>query len=253
MKGRWISLSAPRRFVGDLMHFARRMPTVPVQRQVKMAQVVAARAGVPNRPCWPAVFLKAYALVAEELPELRRAYLSLPWPHLREYPSNVASIAVEREYGGEPGVFFGRISRPGRMPLDEIHTRIRTLAEAPVESVREFRKLLAFARWPRPIRRAMLWLGLNIPRTRPGQFGTFGLSVYSSLGAESLHPLSPLTTTLNYGVIDSDGTVAVRLIYDHRVFDGATAARALDRLEAVLHGPILNELRDSARGSRAVA
>ena len=99
----------------------------------------------------------------------------------------------------------------------------------------------------------MLWLGLNMPRARPVQFGTFALSVYSSLGAESLHPLSPLTTTLNYGVIKSDGTVSVRLIYDHRVFDGATAARALARLEEVLTGPILAELREMADGSQAAA
>ena len=77
------------------------------------------------------------------------------------------------------------------------------------------------------------------------------LSVYSSLGAESLHPLSPLTTTLNYGTINDDGTVWVRLIYDHRVFDGATAARALAKLEEVLHGPILAELRDTVPGSLA--
>jgi pyruvate/2-oxoglutarate dehydrogenase complex dihydrolipoamide acyltransferase (E2) component len=87
-----------------------------------------------------------------------------------------------------------------------------------------------------------------LPRMRPGQFGTFGLSAYSSLGAESLHPLSPLTTTLNYGTIDRDGGVWVRLIYDHRVFDGVTAARALGKLEDVLQGPILAELRGTFTG-----
>src|SRR5437773_1976252 len=65
--------------------------------------------------------------------------------------------------------------------------------------------------------------------------GTFGVSVYSSLGAESLHPLSPVTTTMNYGVIQENGDVQVRLIYDHRVMDGATVARALGRLEQLLN------------------
>ena len=49
---------------------------------------------------------------------------------------------------------------------------------------------------------------------------------YSNLGAESLHPLSPLTTTLTYGVVRPDGTVPVRVVYDHRVMDGGTIARA---------------------------
>src|SRR5262249_35064020 len=100
---------------------------------------------------------------------------------------------------------------------------------------------------------ALLWLALNLPRVRPKLFGIVGLSVYSSLGAESLHPLSPLTTSLNYGVIDRDGKVWVRLVCDHRVFDGATAARALGRLEEVLTGPILAELRGMAQVSGAAA
>jgi hypothetical protein len=162
-------------------------------------------------------------------------------------------VAVEREYEGEPCVFFGRIARPANLPLQEIHSRIRQLADDPIESVSTFRKMLSFARLPRLVRRALLWLGLNLPHTRPGKFGVFGLSVYSSLGAESLHPLSPLTTTLNYGIIEHDGTVWVRLVYDHRVFDGATAARALGKLEEVLTGPILAELRDMSDSSPIAA
>jgi len=246
MRGRWIPLTGPRRFVGDLMAFAARVPTVPVQRRMRLGEVAAARAAAADRPGWPAVFLKAYARVAADLPALRRAYVALPYPHLCEYPRSVASVAVEREYRGEPAVFFGKIPEPAGLPLTDIHSRVRRLAEDPVEAVPGFRKLLRFSRLPRPVRRLAIWLGLNIARTRPGQFGTFGLSVYSSLGAESLHPLSPLTTTLNYGVIGPDGAVDVRLIYDHRVLDGATVARALGRLERELTGPILEELRRMA-------
>jgi hypothetical protein len=253
MRGRWISLSGPRKFLVDLLHFAARVPTVPVQRRMALAEVAAARASLGDRPCWPAVFLKAYARVVDEVPTLRRAYVGLPWPHLCEYPKTKATVAVEREYNNERCVFFARIANPASLPLREIHSLIRQLAEAPIESVPMFQQMLSFARWPRPVRRALLWLGLNLPRVRATQFGVFGLSVYSSLGAESLHPLSPLTTTLNYGVIAHDGTVWVRLIYDHRVFDGATAARALGRLEEVLTGPILAELRDMADASRLAA
>ena len=38
----------------------------------------------------------------------------------------------------------------------------RTFAEAPLESVKPFRKMLAMARLPRPVRRLLLWLGLNL-------------------------------------------------------------------------------------------
>jgi hypothetical protein len=248
-----IRLSLPRRFLIDILHFAMRVPTIPVQRQMGLAQVAAARKSIADRPCWPAVFLKAYSMLADEFPQLRRAYVCLPWPHLCEYPKTIASIAVERKYGGEPCVFFSRISDPARLSLPEIHSHILHLAEAPVESIPTFRKMLSFVRWPRPVRRTLMWLGLNLPRTRPGQFGTFALSVYSSLGAESLHPLTVLTSTLNYGVIAPDGSVLVRIIYDHRVFDGATAARALAKLEKILTGPILNELQSLAHSFRMAA
>ena len=76
--------------------------------------------------------------------------------------------------------------------------------------------------------------------------GTFGVSVYSGLGAESLHPISPLTTTLNYGTVEKDGAVTVRVVYDHRVVDGATVARALACLEEVLNQEIVAELEQEA-------
>ncbi|HVK18011.1 MAG TPA: hypothetical protein VM533_13765 [Fimbriiglobus sp.] len=253
MRGRWIGLSLPRRFLGDVLHFAAKIPTVPVQRRMMLVDVAAARSSLPDRPGWPAVFLKAYAKVAAEVPALRRAYIALPWPHLVEYPHSVASVAVERDYEGEPAVFFGKIGDPASLPLAEIHARVRMFAEAPLESVKPFRKMLAMARFPRPLRRLLLWLGLNLSRTRPGQFGTFGLSTYSALGAESLHPISPLTVTLNYGVIDPDGSVTVRVIYDHRVTDGATIARALARLEEVLTGEVLDELRAMAPARGRIA
>lgn len=242
MKGRRIALSPPRLFLTDLLKLARAIPTIPVQRRMNLAALVQARSALTNRPSWPAIFIKAFAQVARDTPVLRRAYVKLPWPHLREYPRNVASIAVERDYQGEPAVFFGKISDPDELPLMEIHSRIRSFAESPLEDVKAFRQLLQLGRVPSPIRKFLLWLGLNLPRTRPNKFGTFGLSTYASLGSESLHPISPMTATMTYGVIDADGGVTVRWIYDHRVTDGAAIARALAKLESQLLNAIREEL-----------
>ena len=60
------------------------------------------------------------------------------------------------------------------------------------------------------------------------------MSVYSGLGAESLHPLSPLTTTLNYGVIRPDG--AICWIHDRAfpiVSDSGTIQRVVGIAEDV--------------------
>lgn len=248
--GRNLPLSLPRRVMGDLLAFAKAIPSVPVQRQMNVAAVAAARAGLastPDAPGWCAVFAKAYGLAAARFPELRRAYLSLPRPHLYEHPYSVASIAFEREYCGEKAVFWGHLRHPVRQPLRQLQAQLRHFKEAPVESIRAFRRPLLVARLPMPLRRLLWWVGLNFSgRKRAGYFGTFGISVYSGLGAESLHPISPLTGTLNYGPIGRDGSVCVRIVYDHRVVDGANVARFLGCLEEVLNGEIVQELRDGA-------
>src|SRR5439155_11169184 len=134
MRGRSIRLSPMRRFIGDLLRAAAAVPTVPVQRRMQLAEVAVARAANAVRPSWSAIFTKAYAKVAAAMPELRRAYVKLPWPRLYEYPSSVASIAVEREYQGEQIVFFGRVKEPDRNSLAELSRMIRKLQEMPLET-----------------------------------------------------------------------------------------------------------------------
>lgn len=246
MRGRPIRLSLPRRMVIDLLHFAAAVPTIPVQRQMSLGPLVAARAACRERPRWTAIFAKAYSIVAWEFPELRRAYLGGLWPHLYEFPTSVASIVVEREYKGEPCLFSILIKNPAWRSLPTLGALLDHATTAPIREVYEFRRALLVAALPRPLRRTLWWLGLNIGMGRGKFFGTFMLSVYSALDAESLHPLSPLTSVLNYGVINSEGLVNVRIIYDHRVMNGATVARALKRLEEVLSTVIIEELQSLA-------
>jgi hypothetical protein len=243
-RGHKIPLSLPRRFICDLVHFAQQVPTVPVQRRMQLAEVSHARSDAEPRPSWCAVFTKALALVAAGRPELRRAYLKCPWPHLFEANENVASIAIERRFRDEDAVFFGRIAGPEERSLTALDEKIRHFKDAPVETVGSFNHGLQVSKLPWPLRRFTWWLGLNLAgRYRTQKMGTFGVSSYSGLGANSLHPLTPLTITLNYGPVGPDGQVDVRLIYDHRVMDGATVARALADMERVLNGEILAELQ----------
>jgi len=213
---------------------------------MSLQPVASARAACRDRPRWTAIFVKAYALVASEFPEFRRAYVKFPWPSLYEYPLSNASIIVERDYGGELCLFSILIKDPSARSLHDIGRILHHATTAPVEAIKDFRRTMQFAALPRPVRRLLWWFGLNIGRQRSNFFGTFALSVYSALNAESLHPLTPLTTTLNYGVIDSEGKVTVRIIYDHRVVNGATVARALARLEEILNTALVDEIRSQA-------
>jgi hypothetical protein len=243
MRGRAIKLSPARRLVGDLLRFSKNIPRITVQRRMNLDAVMQARRALDPRPSWTAIFLKGYALLSQETPELRRAYVKLPWPHLYEYPSSIASLACERELDGERVVLLHRIKRPESESITQLVKKIRAAHSRPVMEIKDFRQALRLARAPVPIRRLAMWLGLNIGRQRPNHFGTFQLSVYSGLGAESLNPLTPLTTLLNYGGIDENGSVDVRVHYDHRVLDGANVARALERLEVIMNTAVVQELR----------
>jgi pyruvate/2-oxoglutarate dehydrogenase complex dihydrolipoamide acyltransferase (E2) component len=100
-------------------------------------------------------------------------------------------------------------------------------------------------RLPLPIRRSLMWLAFNIGSQRGTYVGTFAIAELASLGADSPTPLSIWTAALTYGLLDSEGSIDVRLTVDHRVLDGAISARVLARLEDTLNGPIAQELRDS--------
>jgi len=236
MKGRSIPLTPHRRIVIDMLREASRIPTVPVQRVMCIRDLVEARAKQP-RPhvSWTALFTWAMARVCLEMPVLRRVYLKYPWPRLYEYPGSVAAIALEAEQAGEPVVVFHTIRQPETLSLMEIDEFVRRRKALPPEKNLELRRLVALARWPVLVRRLVYLVGLNWGRQRAKYFGTFGVTSYAALGAESLHPLSPATVTLTYGKIEDCGTVTARMIYDHRVTDGAVIARALVLLEEYLN------------------
>jgi hypothetical protein len=242
-KGVTIPLSLPRRFICDLLHFAQQIPSVPVQRKMHLGALVAARNAAEPRPSWAAIFTKAYAFVTAAYPELRRAYLSFPWPRLYQHPVNVAMLAVERDFGDEKAVFFHHLDEPEKQSLPEIDGRLRRAKEAPLESIGTFRRVMLISRLPRLLRRLLWWYALNVSgRKRVRFLGTFAVSTYGALGANSLHPRGVMTSTVNYGPIDPDGSVDVRIIYDHRVLDGSVVARALADLERVLKHEIIAEL-----------
>ena len=242
MKGRWIRLSRARRIVADHSYFASRMPQGVLRQTINIAPIVKARAAAEPRPSWTSLFIKAFALVAQESPPLRQAYVTLPWPHIYEYPTSVASLVVERSFEGEDVIFIRRIKDPASRSIAEIGEVIQEAKTAPVESITDFRKGLQLARAPAFIRRLIWWLGMNIGRQRPNYFGTFGVSVLGGAGTLIIYPVSSWSVFVTYGPIAADGSVEIVLAFDHRGMDGAVVARAFKALEAALNGPIADEV-----------
>jgi hypothetical protein len=251
-----VPLSVSRRIIGDVMHAARGVPMITFERRMGLGAVAAARRRAAPSPAWALLMAKGFALVAARHPEFRRAYVPLPWPHLWQADESIASVAVERQFEGEPTVFFGFLRAPDTRPLSDLAAELEEWKTRPVEEVRPFARQVRYARMPLVARRfawkyATAWAG----RMKVRNFGTFAVSLTGSAGATALNLVNPLAIGINTGVLRPDGTLPVRVSFDHRVHDGMPVARALEELEGVLRTELVAELNAMAdtRAARIAA
>jgi hypothetical protein len=248
-RGRSIPLSLPRRWIGDMLHFAMKVPLVAAERTLRIRTLVEARRATPFAPSWYATMFKAFAMVSERIPELRRAYMPFPWPHFYEHPFSVGSVVITREYEGEPATFLCPVLHPERLPLTKLHDKLQSLQNDPVEKHGSMRRLIRTSKLPRPIRRLFWATGLYLSGSlRAGNFGTFSINTNAKgRGIRTLQFVTPLTSVFYFGLPSNEGSMDTQLAFDHRVFDGATAYRIGSELESVLNRDLAAETRVSGR------
>jgi hypothetical protein len=185
------------------------------------------------------------------VPDLRRSLFTFPFTHLHEHACTVAAVSAERHLPDGPAVLVFHVRQPESTPLTGIDAKFRRAKTAPVEELGEFRRLLRLARLPLPLRRLAWWLALRVvPRWREKYCGTFGATSTVSAGGTLVNPIAPMSAVFTFGPVGDDGSVLLRLVFDHRVMDGVAAARGLVETEAALRGPVLAELRSIARPLR---
>ena len=239
--GRRIRIPASRRLSWDLLYFHQNVPLCAHDRRMNLADVSAARDACPVRISWPAIFIKSYAIVAQDFPELRQTWYRWPWAHLYQHPFSVATLTVQRQIDDEPWLFWGQIADPASKSLEELQTLVDRFRDGDVRDV--FRKQLQLAKLPTPFRRLIWWCNLNIATaSRAKRLGTFILSTLAGRGAEIQMPPSIHTGCLTFGPLDENGKARVTLAYDHRIMDGALVAEILQRLEQTRNSAMVNEL-----------
>ncbi len=237
-----------RRLSWDLLVFHHSIPMCSHDRRMDLSAVAEARAACSQRVSWPALFVKAFALVAADVPELRQTWYRWPWAHLYQHPSNVAAMTVHREVNGEPWLFWGMIRSPEQLALMDLQNTIDQFRVGDVRKV--FSKQWQLAHLPTVFRRMVWWWNLNVEtRKRATRVGTFFLSTLASRGAEIQLPPSVQTGCLTYGPLDENQVARVTLAYDHRVMDGALVAEILQRLESTLNETLVQELKTIGRSN----
>jgi hypothetical protein len=218
-----------------------------------LSRLVEARQTSSPPPTWSAMFIMPYFLVASRTPILRTSYMKFPWPRFYEHPINIATLNVDRQVRDERVVLQVHMPEPETRSLQELGALIHDYQELPVENIDSYRTAVHMSRVPRPLRPWLWWGALNVfGATRCHHFGTFCITSVGAHGSGTLHLPTLLTSTIHYGIIGSPGELAMRLSFDHRVLDVATAAQALEDLEDILLGEIVREYTLSIGTTNAI-
>lgn len=231
-----------RRLSCDVLHFHQQVPLCPHHRMFHLAPLEELRKSCPTRISWPVLFLKAYGLLAREVPVFRQTWMPFPWPSIYQHDTSVGMLAINREYKGEAWLFWGRFQSPENSSLIDLQQQLDIYQNAPVKQ--SFKRFLRLSSVPNPFRRLIWWFNMQLSgAVRARRVGTFFLSTLASRGTEIAMPPSFQTGVVSYGPIDSHGRSRVTLAYDHRLMDGLLVADSLQRIEQILHGVLADELK----------
>lgn len=201
-----------------------------------------------------AFLLKAIAIAQRAHPDTRTAML--PFGRTVVFNDIVAGFTVERFIGSQPTLFFGAIKEPDTKSIAEISEELRAHAEQDLENVDHMDIQHKFTWMPWWFRRIILWVGLRYPEVRLKYLGaTFGLSSLGKFGLKAIIPPCVSTSTFGVGAIEKrpvvrDGKIEIRkmmtltLNFDHRIIDGAPAARFMNDVQNLLEGGLEKYLQE---------
>ena len=98
--------------MNDYLKLAAATPSQAAVRLCDVSKVADLRGQLSQRIGWSAIFVKAYAILADRNPKLRYLYRRWPRPHLFDPQRQICRIAFSREVDGEEAVMFYRLVNP---------------------------------------------------------------------------------------------------------------------------------------------
>jgi pyruvate/2-oxoglutarate dehydrogenase complex dihydrolipoamide acyltransferase (E2) component len=209
------------------------------------------------------ILLKAIAIAQRKHPASRT--VMLPTGSLIRLNNIEAQFTVERFVDGEPAVFFGSIKDPDVKPIVKMTEELQAYGKDEIKDVPQLELEDRFSRFPWIIRQIMIYFGMRIPQIRLLFMGaTFGFSSLGKYGCRNLISPAVITSMFCIGEVEErpvavSGKVEVRPIlslvlnFDHRVLDGASAARFMTDIVKLLKGELEEYLKDELESLSAAA
>ena len=207
-----------------------------------------------HRTTVTAILLKAIAIAQLDHPATRT--FRLPFGLTGTLNEIVAGFTVEREVDGQPAVFLGLIRDPHTKSLEQIARELKDYGDAELTTVPQLEVEHRFSNMPWLIRRLIWLVGMHWVPLRLRYLGaTFGVSSLGKFGMKAIIPPCVTTSTFGVGAVEDravvrGGEVVVRpmttltLNFDHRLIDGAPAARFLSDVRSLLEGGLSRFLGD---------
>lgn len=243
-KGHSFRIPRSRRLSWDLLFFNRSVPLCAHSRKTNFQKLNQLRSQQSTRISWPVIVMKAWSLVCVRIPQLRQTWYRWPVAHIHQHPATVGTLTIQREYRNEPWLFWGRFEHPAEVSLSDLQLQLDRYTTQPPQTL--FKDQLRLSKLPTPIRRMIWWWNLAIAkRGRAQKLGTYFVSTLAGRQTEIAFPPSIHSTCLTYGPMNPAGVVKVTVAYDHRLFDGALAADALQQLDQILQTEICLELEQN--------
>lgn len=201
-----------------------------------------------------AFVLKAIGIAQRNHPDSRSVLL--PWGQTMVMNRIAAGFTVEKAVDGQHAVYLGVIADPDLKSVAQISHELREYAIRDIKDVPQLALEERFNRMPWLIRRIVLLFGLFVPAFRFRYMpASFGMSSLGKHGIQFIIPPSVNTSIFGVGQIEDrpvvrDGQIVIRpmltmtLNFDHRLIDGAPAARFFSEVRQLLEGGLEEYLHE---------
>lgn len=237
------------------LKYARQFSPILISTEVDLSKIQKLFKSCQNNICKVGYTSMVVKSAADSINQSGIGNLSIrqyPTKRIITFKSLSAKVTVEREVDGIPVVFPGLIENVDQLTVLEIEQILRYYSETPIGEIPLFKKILRMDRYPAFIRN--IWIKTTALRTEGLHklLGSFTVTSLGKYGIDVFFPLIASTITLGVGAVKDRPVVktgkivihpviTLNLIFDHRVVDGANAARLLEMIRKRLEtGDYLN-------------